>query len=846
MDERTLRLEDLQWLRALAARLVRDPHAADDAVQNTLVAALEGGPSEPSALRAWLAAALRNFLRTEWRARARRSAREAAVSTPRQEPSTLELVEELALHRRLADEVHALEEPYRTAILLRYLRARSSAEIARELGVPVKTVRTRLERGLAKLRARLGRDRDAWGLVLLGIVPSVVPRAAAPILWPALLVSMKVKLVASVVALSLVGYFVLHDASRERAGSEAAQALAPSSPVLPVDPAPPAEGLRELRTGAAPEPAGSPASARTKGPPLRGFVRTLDGEGLAGVEVVLEQLRGERFESAQESPRARSGPGGGFELALEEPRGRLNVLDDHLTAVVRPRLEGALPLAEPILVVAPRRVYAGRVVDPAGVPIPRARVELTLDGPSVQSRDVGGTSVHLLLPFAEASGDEHGDFRLDSAPYVAGALLDVRAEGFESWRGALPPESHEHLELVLLPSSTPRWIHGVVLEPTGVPATLARVSLGSASTGCEEDGSFVLECEESRTDGWLRAVQSGHLPAEVALPEALVSTARHPLVLTLGRAPLAIRGRLLDESGSPVAGAAVFTPDTTPFGSVEFQESAHSIAGLTTVEAYLAGRTQHPGEGIHSVTGADGSFALEGLLERSYAVFALDARTLDGLGPVLLRAGGSSAELRLPRAQTVPVAGRVLSRSGQPLAGVNLRLGREFGWQAEEGEGSRWSGFPLRAPQAAWCLEVSAVTDVDGTFGFGSLVTRGAFLALSGEALALGARFELAAAPDPGALEVVVDAASRFQIVPRLADGADAFALERPGGEEVVLFLEVEGLKITALRATIDGGRSGIVLAHEGEYEVVLYAGGQEVQREPVRLLPGGVHEVTP
>src|SRR5262245_58685842 len=56
---RELRLDDLEWLRRLAARLVRDPHSADDAVQDTLLTVLEQGPRARPALRAWLSVVLR-------------------------------------------------------------------------------------------------------------------------------------------------------------------------------------------------------------------------------------------------------------------------------------------------------------------------------------------------------------------------------------------------------------------------------------------------------------------------------------------------------------------------------------------------------------------------------------------------------------------------------------------------------------------------------------------------------------------------------------------------------------------------------------------------------------------
>ena len=56
-------LEHAGWLQALARRLVRDPGAADDLVQETWVAALGGSRARGETTRAWLATVLRNFLR---------------------------------------------------------------------------------------------------------------------------------------------------------------------------------------------------------------------------------------------------------------------------------------------------------------------------------------------------------------------------------------------------------------------------------------------------------------------------------------------------------------------------------------------------------------------------------------------------------------------------------------------------------------------------------------------------------------------------------------------------------------------------------------------------------------
>ena len=161
-------LEQLHWLRGLAHRLARDPHVAEDVVQDTVVAALSSGQHSSSSRRAWLGTTLRNALWQRRRTETRREKREQQVLETRDQsaPSALEEVSELSTYRRLLELVDALEEPYRTAITRRYVRGESPAEIARALGVPKKTIYTRIDRGLARLRRQLDKSvpggRGAW------------------------------------------------------------------------------------------------------------------------------------------------------------------------------------------------------------------------------------------------------------------------------------------------------------------------------------------------------------------------------------------------------------------------------------------------------------------------------------------------------------------------------------------------------------------------------------------------------------------------------------------------------------------------------------------------------------
>ncbi len=158
------------FVRALARSLVTDEALAEDAVQDTWLAALQGAPGAVRSPRAWLARVVRNFAFRTSRSAGRRSRREREAARPEALPSTEEIVGREEARRRLVEAVLALEEPYRRTILLRYFEGLPPREIARRSGVPIATVGTRLRRAHDRLRERLDAehrgDRRAWCLAL--------------------------------------------------------------------------------------------------------------------------------------------------------------------------------------------------------------------------------------------------------------------------------------------------------------------------------------------------------------------------------------------------------------------------------------------------------------------------------------------------------------------------------------------------------------------------------------------------------------------------------------------------------------------------------------------------------
>ena len=231
MNHLTIQIEELAAhdasIRSLVRQLVLDDGAADDAIQNAVTRALER-PPDRRRLRAWLGRVARNAVLLERRSAARRRARERATARDEAIPSTAEVVERHEQRTLLSRAVLALEEPYRTVILFRFYEDQPPREIARKLGVPVATVKSQIQRGLEKLRARLDRefgDRGSWCTALLPLIGQVPMEAAAigsaasaSLLTGALVMSTKIKIgiaILVVAACAVVSWSLLKPGTTE-------------------------------------------------------------------------------------------------------------------------------------------------------------------------------------------------------------------------------------------------------------------------------------------------------------------------------------------------------------------------------------------------------------------------------------------------------------------------------------------------------------------------------------------------------------------------------------------------------------------------------------------------------
>jgi RNA polymerase sigma factor (sigma-70 family) len=199
-------LAHADWLRDLARKLVGGA-AADDAVQDTFVAALKSPPDPTQPAKPWLARVLRNASRMAYRSDARRARREDAVSAIAA-PATTSAADSVAraeTFRMLVELVLALDDPYRTTLLRHYFDGETFAAIARRDGIPEATVRGRHKQALEQLRRRLDArsqgDRRAW---LASLAPIAAPPAHTAAITVGVIIVKKLA-VAAVIAILAAG-----------------------------------------------------------------------------------------------------------------------------------------------------------------------------------------------------------------------------------------------------------------------------------------------------------------------------------------------------------------------------------------------------------------------------------------------------------------------------------------------------------------------------------------------------------------------------------------------------------------------------------------------------------------
>lgn len=604
-------LADFAWVRELALRLVRDPGTADDVAQEAWLAGARRLRRVGHAPRWWLGGVVRNLARLAARGRARRRAREERAAREEAVPSAGEVAARIELHRLLSEELSRLEEPFQTAVALRYVEGLSVERIAAATGAPAATVRTRVKRGLDRLRGRLDARRDGGGGSWHSLACAVLAHGelVRPTVQTGILAMNAKLIVAASAAVGLALWGLL-----PRGGGEAAPAPAAGHPA----PAPVAGG-GETRSGAREAPA-EPAAATRPDADAREAVVASGGPGT--LEVVVRgagdgALRPLAFlRLAGDGPdEIRTVDAGGFAswpvpsgVELEVLVSELRTGAPRVTRIVPPLAPGEVRALRVELPPLGEHRLVGRVLEEAtGAPIAGASVVLR-DRSGLYDE---GTRPDPRVGVGVARSDAAGRFELE-ASHPAASNLIVQAAGFTPLVAAFAAghaDDANPFEVRLLRAA---GLEGVVTGANGAPQANVRVeaTAGNASLGADgarRPAGFAdppVWRWEARTDAGGRFALAG-LPARAELSVRLDAGGRTrvpelaPLVLEPGERravswSLGARGRIAgearDAAGRPYADGELWLRPRPRRGHVAVLVMSESPAPVDRARTDLAGR----------------------------------------------------------------------------------------------------------------------------------------------------------------------------------------------------------------------------------------------------------------
>ena len=673
-----VRLEDLlaerAWVRRMARALVFDEAGASDLEQEAWARILKRPPRGPvPSVRGWLARVLRNTSVDLLRSEGRRHRREEAAARPEGEPSAAEVVARAEILRRVVNEVMALEEPYRSTVLLRYVEDLGPAAIAARQGLPVETVRTRLRRGLALLRERLDRDhrgdRRAWALLLVPFLRRPPPAAAG---GPAAAGRAGGGLMgapaqgggaaAVVLAAAGVGFWVTRE---DESGG---------GPALPERPA--AVDLAGVEA-APPPPEPAPLEAPRGEESLDVRVRDFEDLPVAGAAATLHPVP--VFERSSYALQ---------ESAVPEPTGRIGggatgadgtVRLDGVPAgtwILQVRAEGYARWAQsvtlprgggrpPVVVLLARGCsLPGTVSERGGGPL--AGVEVLLRDPSWASGAPG-------FSHASARTDAGGRWRIGGvAPGIHEVCVRLPSGTLRS-EGSVVLPGPDRFDIVLdrggsiagrvTDAATGEPLAGAIVvasvQPQGPPFRRTYPRGVSAA-----DGSYLLSDLPEGNFAVLTAVRDGYLtfngegnPNVDTFLESGASL-RRDIHMERG---VVVRGRVTDEAGAPLPGAGVgllFEGEET--GSGPRTDTDAGGAYLLRVRGgrralFLVDEQRHP----HPDLPPDATRAFQ------------QGRVPDSLVVLLPETGEVVRDFALPLGATVE--GKVVDPEGKPVAGFRVQ-----------------------------------------------------------------------------------------------------------------------------------------------------------------------------
>lgn len=548
--------EHADAMRRLARDLLADASLAEDAVQQACVTALTRPPTARIAVAAWLRAVVRSCALDLLRSEGRRRRREQRVAKP--EPIAPEdTAERLELQEAIVAAVRALGEPYTTTVWLRYFEGLSPGEIARRLGEPVKTIKTRLWRALQLLRVRLdGRrgGRSGWLAAVAPLAPvsvgvTVGNAASAAGAW--LMHGKTFGVAVAAILLVLTGAVLWRSGTEEPVAGPSASA--PVSVVM---------ATGNPATAPAAEQSGQRENAAPAAPAIRPYgvlavqVRWPDATPAPDVAVTFfaegePQLdRNETQAVSDASGVARSGP-----LRV----GAVRVTTDRGGEL---RAEVVAGVVNEIDLVLPRGVdVTGAVGDEVGRAVAGARIVL-ISGRRGISGGRAITTTAVDGSFAARAVDPRWSLRAEAPGYAPSGVVDL-----ESLEHAADATSLR-VELHLLQRGG--RVAGKVVDELGQGIAGALVAIGNCG-GAHKEGTTTSEVFDGTVafadasggftcDGLapgllpIAARADGYADSTSEVTCTVGTTTAVTLVMARG---VTVQGCVHDESGAAVVGAVI-------------------------------------------------------------------------------------------------------------------------------------------------------------------------------------------------------------------------------------------------------------------------------------------------